>query len=133
MKHSFSKNFMLCGLIGWCWECFWTGLSSVQKKDHKFLCRTSLWMFPIYGMAACIGPIFRWIKSFSIGVRGCIYTVGIFLAELFTGSLLKRFHACPWDYSKAKLNYKGVIRLDYAPFWFLLSLIYERFLGKNYT
>lgn len=133
MKNHFSRNFILCGLIGWCWECFWTGIGSVfqGRKDKTFLCKTSLWMFPIYGLAAFIGPVFQWIRKFSVGVRGCIYTIGIFLTELFTGSLLKQFHACPWDYSKAKLNVKGVIRLDYAPFWFILSLLYERLLTKQ--
>lgn len=72
MKHShrFAKNLFKCGLMGWGFECFWTG-SFLKKK-------------------------------------GC----------------------CPWDYSDAKHNYKGIIRLDYIPVWFLVGLIYERVLTK---
>lgn len=36
----------------------------------------------------------------------------------------------PWDYSHARLNVKGVIRLDYAPVWFLTGLLYEKLLNK---
>ena len=44
------KNFVKCGLCGWGFECIWTGLHSALKKGEKTcLCRTSLWMFPIYG------------------------------------------------------------------------------------
>ena len=32
------------------------------------------------------------------------------------------------DYSDAALNYKGIIRLDYAPVWFIVGLIYEKML-----
>lgn len=63
--------------------------------------------------------------------RGCIYTGCIYVTEFITGTLLKKIKACPWDYSKAKLNVKGVIRLDYAPAWFLLGLFYENLLKKD--
>ena len=35
-----------------------------------------------------------------------------------------------WDYSRAKFNIKGVIRLDYAPLWFTAGLFFEKFLKK---
>ena len=38
---------------------------------------------------------------------------------------------CPWDYSRARSNIQGVIRLDYAPVWFLTGLLYERLLQKE--
>lgn len=65
MKHShrFAKNFFKCGLMGWGFECFWTGC-------HQLWC------------------------------------------------------------GDAKHNYKGIIRLDYIPVWFLVGLIYERVLTK---
>ncbi len=127
---NFLKDFSLCGLIGWCWECFWTGISSLRdKKDKSMLCRTSLWMFPIYGLAACIRPACGIMKRCSTWVRGTIYTIMIFATEFLTGIALKRHKACPWDYSKAKFNIKGVIRLDYAPAWFALSLLYEKVLN----
>ena len=55
-------------------------------------------------------------------IIGCEYTSGI---------LLKHHNACPWDYSKAKFNYKGVIRLDYVPCWAAAGLLFERILCKK--
>lgn len=89
---------------------------------------TSLWMFPIYGLAAFIPHFYEKIKRIPWLIRGILYTIGIFAIEYLTGSILCFFHICPWDYSGSPINYKGIIRLDYAPFWFLLGLFYERLL-----
>lgn len=91
--------------------------------------KTSVWMFPIYGMASFLAPVCRFLKNKNAMFRGIIYTCCIFLAEFFTGTLLKKYNVCPWDYSKAKLNIKGVIRIDYAPLWFLTGLLYEKVLA----
>lgn len=65
-------------------------------------------------------------------LRGGLYMTGIFAAEFSTGMVLKHYHVCPWDYSKSPFNYKGVIRLDYAPVWFCTGLIFEKLLsGKE--
>jgi uncharacterized membrane protein len=130
MKKSITTNFLLCGFSGWCMECFWTGLHSILKHtDRRLSCNTSIWMFPIYGMAAFISPISKLIKDKNTIIRGGVYTLCIFITEYGTGNILKKHQACPWDYSKAKLNYKGIIRLDYAPVWFLVGLFYEKILS----
>lgn len=132
MKKYFIKNFLLCGLCGWCMECLWTGLDSLRKHSDKTLsCHTSVWMFPIYGMAACLTPIYSKIKNQSALYRGGVYAFLIYITEYTTGILLKKYGACPWDYSKAKLNYKGVIRLDYAPVWAVAGLFFEKMLNRN--
>lgn len=132
MKKNFFSNFLLCGLSGWCMECFWTGLSSIiEHKNKQLLCRTSVWMFPIYGLAACFSPLCKCMKNRCALFRGTVYALFIFVTEFVTGSLLKKVKACPWDYSKAKLNIKGVIRLDYAPAWFLAGLFFERLLSRK--
>lgn len=129
----FGSNFIRCGLMGWCLECFWTGLGSLREhaKDKRLLCRTSVWMFPIYGMAAFIPAVYKFIKSKSALFRGTVYASAILGCEYTSGLLLKRHNACPWDYSKAKLNYKGVIRLDYVPCWAAAGLLFERVLCKK--
>ena len=38
---------------------------------------------------------------------------------------------CPWDYSGAKTSIKGVIRLDYAPYWMIAGLIFEKLLTRT--
>lgn len=126
-KHHFTKNFIRCGLCGWGIECFWTGCHSIVCGKQKNLpCKTSVWMFPIYGMAALIEPIYCKMKGKNAVLRGTIYTACIFLTELGTGAFLKKKGCCPWDYSDAKVNYKGIVRLDYAPLWFLVGLLFEK-------
>jgi len=125
-----SSNFIICGLCGWCLECFWTGLHSVRSKDKRLTCRTSFWMFPIYGAASVIAPLSTLFSAFPTAIRGTIYACGIYAAEYGSGSILKKINACPWDYSKARYNYKGIIRLDYAPVWFLVGLLYEKILNR---
>lgn len=129
----FGLDFFRCGFIGWCMECFWTGLGSFKErsKDKRLLCHTSVWMFPIYGLAAFIPSVYKTIKTKPAYFRGTVYAFGIFFFEFVTGSVLKKHNACPWDYSSAKLNYKGLIRLDYGPCWAAAGLLFERILCKK--
>lgn len=134
MKNNYFTGFILCGIIGWSLECFWTGLCNlVLTPDPTLPCQTSLWMFPIYGMAAFIFPLSQRLSGRSIFLRGFIYTGLIFLTEFLTGSLLTAFHACPWDYSQAKFQFRGVIRFDYAPLWFICGLLFEHLLSESYN
>ena len=106
-------------------------MSSVRKwnkHDRTLLCRTSIWMFPIYGSAAFLAPLCSKLKKRNALLRGGVYAALIYLTEYSTGVLLKKYRACPWDYSKAKFNVKGVIRFDYAPAWFLTGLLFEKIL-----
>lgn len=130
MKNKYIYNFIKCGLLGWCMECTWTGLLSLYEKDKSLSCRTSLWMFPIYGLAVFFIPISKKIKDKNIVIRGSIYTLCIYFAEYTFGSILKTLNACPWDYSMEKFHYKGLIRYDFIPVWFFVGLLYERLLSK---
>ena len=109
-------------------EIVFTSAGSLLKHDKRLIGQTSLWMFPIYGMAAVIAPVFKLLHEKPILLRGSIYALGIFSFEYLSGSLLKKHELCPWDYSDAKANIDGVIRLDYAPFWMLAGLLFERIL-----
>ena len=44
---------------------------------------------------------------------------------------LRKYGIQPWDYSKEKYNYKGVIRLDFIPVWFFVGLLYEYLLDRQ--
>lgn len=127
MKHSF----LTCGLTGWCMEIIYTSLHSLRRKDYRLTGNTSIWMFPIYGMACLLSPLFRHLKGKNIILRGGIYTCFIFAGEYLSGSFLRKFKACPWDYSNARMNIKGLIRLDYAPLWFGAGILYEKILCKH--
>ena len=119
-------RFLIYGTVGWCLEIFWTGLLAGFKGNKTLSGSTSLWMFPIYGCAAFLAPVSRLLKNTSVFFRGITYMSCIFSAEFVSGTLLKRHGFCPWDYGQSRFNIKRVIRLDYAPFWFLAGLLFEK-------
>jgi uncharacterized membrane protein len=82
-------------------------------------------------MAACLTPICKLLKNRNALMRGGVYALLIYVTEYTSGVCLKKYGACPWDYSKAKLNIKGVIRLDYAPAWFFSGLFFEKVLNRT--
>ena len=123
------KDFFICGLTGWCMEIVFTSTGSIWKRDKRLMGQTSLWMFPIYGMASIIGPVSHLLGKCPVLLRGAIYSVGIFTGEYVSGSFLKKHKMCPWDYSRAKANIDGVIRLDYAPLWMFAGLTFEKILN----
>ena len=127
----FRKNFFICGLTGWCLEIIFTSVGAFLHQDLRLIGQTSLWMFPIYGMAAFIKPVYNSIKKLPMLLRGSIYTCGIFACEYITGMILKKHQLCPWDYSQSPTNIDGVIRLDYAPFWLFAGLLFERIVTRG--
>lgn len=133
----FGRNFLKCGVAGWCLEIIFTSMESIMARDMRLIGRTSLLMFPIYGMGALLGPISRgmdrWIGDAKVlGLKDKFWRHGlndmvlIFLAEYVSGAFLKARGMCPWDYSGRLFNIDGLIRLDFAPFWFGTGLLFER-------
>ena len=127
-------NFCRCGIAGWCLEVMFTSVDSIMAGDWRLIGRTSLIMFPIYGMGALLLPISRFIDSWLTGLpgledagqdrlsrvgrsirHGLIYMVLIFIAEYITGIWLTSIGICPWDYSLWPDNVGRVIRLKFAP------------------
>lgn len=131
MHTNFSSRFFFCGILGWCMEIVFTSLHCLKTKNRKMIGNTSIWMFPIYGMACLFAPLCKRMRHRNVFQRGSIYAMLIFLCEFISGSLLTKIRACPWDYSQAKLNIKGLIRLDYAPLWFGAGLLFERILTEK--
>lgn len=132
----FCSGFLRCGVAGWCMEILFTALGSVNAGDFKLMGRTSLFMFPIYGLGAFLGPLGLaldgWIgdagtltrrdRLFRHGINGMVL---IFTAEYLCGTLLRYFGVCPWDYTGNSFSIDGLIRLDFAPCWFAAALIFE--------
>ena len=125
------KDFLKCGTLGWCLEILVSGAEALRRQDKTLTCHTSLWMFPIYGCAAIIAPLYSRISSLSFVYRGILYMTGFYLIEFISGSFFRAFGICPWDYSAARFQYRGIIRLDYAPLWFAAGLIFEKILAKS--
>lgn len=128
---TFAKNFLKCGLTGWCMEIIFTSADALRHRDKTLTGHTSIWMFPIYGCAALLAPISRLLHKKSILTRGFAYMSLIFSTEYFTGKLLSLKGLCPWDYRNSRFNIGRVIRLDYAPYWFVAGLIFERLLASS--
>jgi len=119
-------RFAVYGAVGCMMEIFWTGLAALLNKNYRLSSTTSVWMFFIYGMVVFLEPVFRIMSPMPFWLRGAAYTLCIFVGEFVTGGLMKRANFCPWDYSGSRYQVLGVIRLDYAPVWFAVGLLYER-------
>ena len=137
-------NFFKCGITGWCLEVLFTSTESIMAGDWRLMGKTSLLMFPIYGMGALLGPIGqaidRWISDAPMGIlsikdrifrHGMLYMVLIFVAEYISGAWLRARGICPWDYSGRHSNIHGLIRLDFAPLWFATGLLFEQITKKK--
>lgn len=115
-------------------------------RDWRLIGKTSLWMFPIYGMGALLAPIGRGVDRWlDVGMtdslipvrdrlfrHGLLYMVLIFVAEYMTGTWLRQWGFCPWDYTGRHSNVNGLIRLDFAPLWFGTGLFFEELTKKKY-
>lgn len=129
-------NFVKCGITGWCLEVMFTSVESILAKDWRLMGRTSLLMFPIYGLGALLAPIGlfidRWIgegplrPADRIMRHGILYMVLIFVTEYLSGSWLRSKGICPWDYTGRQSSINGLIRLDFAPLWFGTGLLFEQ-------
>ena len=128
---AFLKNFLKCGLTGWCIEIMFTAGGALRRRDMTLKGNTSLWMFPIYGCAALLAPVSRLLRKKPAWFRGLTYMSLIYSIEFFSGRLLKRRSLCPWDYGRSRWNVSRVIRLDYAPCWFGAGLLFERLLTSG--
>lgn len=111
-------------------EVAFTGLSSLRRRDPRLTGHSYLWMFPLYGLAY---PLFHWlwpvVGGWPLVLRGLLYVVALFAVEYSSGWLLRRLvGCCPWEegYRTARWNVHGLVRLDYAPAWLVVMLLFER-------
>lgn len=128
-----SRLFLHCGIAGWCIEILFTAWGALQRRDLQLKGTTSLWMFPIYGCAAFLRPLYRIARKMRLPLRGSLYALLIFLGEFLSGTLLAKRSLSPWDYSRHKFRIGPHIRLDFFPNWFFAGLFYEKFtLGDGF-
>ena len=64
------NQFLFCGSVGWGLEILWTGLHSLHDGEPTLSGTSSLWMFPIYGMASLIGPVSHHLARLPFFLRG---------------------------------------------------------------
>ena len=138
------REFLRCGMAGWCLEILFTSVEAGMRGDPKLMGTTSVIMFPIYGAGALLPRIAKWCDWWldeSAGSEkankdklspavlkfrhGLIYMVLIYTGEYLAGTFLKDGGICPWDYSQWPDHIGGVIRLAFIPLWFITGLIFE--------
>ena len=121
------NRLLLYGGVGLLIEVFWTGAYSMIAGDVSLTATTYLWMLPIYGFFGLVSEgVHERIRAHPVLVRGLVWTGFIFAVEYVCGYLLRSYlGVCPWDYSFASYEIDGLIRLDYAPAWFFLGLLFE--------
>ncbi len=120
------RRFVIYSMLGIYLEILWTGARAAFAGEYAMIGHSSVIMMLIYGSTVLMEPAFRQLKNRGIAARGIIYSFFILSAEYFSGLLLLKYNICPWDYSYARYNMRGVIRLDYMPLWFIVGLMYER-------
>ena len=123
-------RFAAYGLIGWCGEIAFTGVHDfVRNRDPRLPSRSSLWMFPIYGL---LQPLYEPLHDAMRArvpamARGAVYGALIMVIEYATGRAIRAaVGRAPWDYSGARRHVDGLVRLDYFPLWAVAGLAMER-------
>lgn len=113
--------------MGWVLEVLFTGAGAALRRDRSATSHTYLWMHPIYGATAlALEEVAARLKHLPRPVRALAYTAVIYAAEYSTGWALRRLLGrCPWDYMKSGWSVHGLVRLDYAPAWYLTALAFE--------
>lgn len=121
------KRFLYYGCAGWVLEVVFTGLhAAVFGHDRTATSRTYLWMHPIYGAAGlALEALAKRLRGMPWALRALAYLPVIYATEFTTGWALRRaLGKCPWEYGEG-FHVKGLIRLDYAPAWYMVALAFE--------
>ena len=92
---------------------------------------TSLLMFPIYGCASLILPVYKKLKSLPALLRGSLYTAGFYLAEFASGSILQAFTCALGTIPECPISTKESSVWTIYPVWFLTGLFFEKILTKS--
>jgi hypothetical protein len=120
------KRYFLYGLLGWNIEIIWTGLFSLLSGDLRLIGFTNLWMLFVYGLAVFLEPIHNIIRQWHWFFRGMIWVVIIWGIEYASGLILMQIIGdFPWTYG-GPFTVDRLVRLDYAPAWFVAGLLFER-------
>jgi len=122
-------RFAVYGGLGWCFEVLSTGLHDFARyRDPRLQSRSSLWMFPIYGLLQPLyEPLHDALRDKPAVVRGGAYAVGIMAVEYLTGRAIRGLVGeAPWDYTYAKVHIDGLVRPAYFPLWAGVGLAMER-------
>ncbi len=121
---------LLLAAMGMALEVVFTALTNRKQADGwRLRGYTYVWMAPIY---MTVYPALCWLyprlAGWSFFWRGLCYTALILLIEWVSGWLLRLTTGqAPWEkeYRGHPFAVHDVMRLDYAPAWFVAALLFE--------
>lgn len=116
---------LVYGCLGLLVEVLFTGVMSVLRRDLRARAQTYLWMLPIYGVGGLVlEQLHRYLVWHPVALAVASVPI-IYVLEFVSGWVLRlSIGQCPWDYGSARFAIRGLIRVDYAPFWLLLALAF---------
>jgi len=110
-------------------EVLFTAASGGLHGDKGLRGYTTLWVAPVYGVVGSSLDMLAPLLVFGqipILFRAIIYLLLVYAAELGAGLALRRvLGRCPWEYATGH-HFRGLVQLDYAPYWLLLVLAFEQ-------
>lgn len=127
-KH-LTYGFLLVSM-GLAFEVIFTALMDMKTAgDRRLKGYTYIWMIPIYALVyPLLCALYPHLSGYSFLSRGLLYVAMIFVVEYASGWLLRRATGeCPWErnYHGHKYAVHGLIRLDFAPAWFVAVMLFE--------
>ncbi len=117
--------------VGIAIEVVLTGLVRFRKKHDTSLEGYSyIWMIPIYALSwPILSVLYPRLSTLNIILRGTMYVFILFVVEYAAGWLLRgALGECPWEkqYKGKKWAVNSLVRLDYAPGWLVVALVFEQ-------
>ena len=123
--------FLFCGFTGLCLEILWTGLHSLLRGDASMKGTTSLLMFPIYGCASLILPVYKKLKSLPALLRGSLYTAGFTWQNLPAVLSCRLFTCAPGTILECPISTKESSVWTISRSGFSQDLFFEKILTKS--
>ncbi len=117
--------FAFFSVVGWFLELIYRSYKSKKIINPGFM---NGCVVPLYGCGAVIMTVVCKLTNNLV----LLFFVAMFLLttlEFVTGIFLEKlFHLKLWDYTRYKLNYRGLICVRFAIIWGLFALIYKVFI-----
>jgi uncharacterized membrane protein len=84
-------------------------------------------MLPVYSLLLPLfEPMHDSMRERPWAYRATVYGLGFLAVEYASGEVFRRtLGEAPWDYSDARYNLNGLVRLDYFFQWALMGLALE--------
>lgn len=126
------------GFLGLLIEVIFTGGKSLFYRRWDAPAKTNLPIFFVYGFGGMILEAINEYIGWSIWFKAIPITLAIFAIEFLTGLLFKVIYGrCFWKYTVSetseevhKFSVMGLIRVDYFPFWYTVSVLFIHFSPK---